>query len=492
MKKLLPFTVAILLSLAVHTANSQDYHVRIGFIGNSITYGATLTDPKTESYPAQLGQMLQEKYGDTCILANFGISSRTMLKHGDFPIWNDVEFRNAWKFAPEILLICLGTNDSKPQNWDLYGHEYYDDYQSMIDTFRIRNPHVKFLVCHPCPAYRVVWGIRDSVITHGVLPAIDSILEYSGATKVDFYTPMIDSVALFPDFIHPNYRGSGALARIVYHTMMDSDLVHKADTGLTFVTGLDTDTKALAFGDSATLTWTTVNADSAFLDGQPVPVSGSFKVSPAETRVFMLKAKGIKSVDSMRIEQTVYHPALTRLMISPRAKNVHEGDTVNLKVTFIDQMSKPILDQGYTIFWSVSEGDGTLMNETANMADFVAGKAGKAVVEAAVDTLYAKSTLTILPPETGIDPLTKSQDLNVFPNPAGDLLYIELERNGSSALQVQLFNLAGTRVKEENLSLPVEGVQTVAIRIKDLESGTYLYKIDYAGKLFTGKVVVQK
>jgi len=71
-------------------------------------------------------------------------------------------------------------------------------------------------------------------------------------------------------------------------------------------------------------------------------------------------------------------------------------------------------------------------------------------------------------------------------------LYIELERNGSSALQVQLFNLAGTRVKEENLSLPVEGVQTVAIRIKDLESGTYLYKIDYAGKLFTGKVVVQK
>jgi len=337
-----------------------------------------------------------------------------------------------------------------------------------------------------------VWGIRDSVITHGVIPAIDSILEYSGATRVDFYTPMIDSVALFPDYIHPNYRGSTALASIVYHTMMDSDLVHKADTGLTFVTNIDTDTRALAFGDSATLAWTTVNADSAFLDGQSVPVSGSVKVSPAETRVYWLKATGKKSADSMGIEQKVYHPVLTRLMISPKAKNIHEGDTLNLKVTFVDQMSKPILNQGYTIFWSVLEGNGTLINETANGADFVAGKAGKAVVEAAVDTLYIKSTITILPLETEIDPVSKSQDLNVYPNPAGDLLYIEFERKGSSALQIQLFNLAGTRVMEENHSLPVAGVQTVALPIKDLESGTYLYKIDYDGKRFTGKVVVQK
>ena len=35
-------------------------------------------------------------------------------------------------------------------------------------------------------------------------------------------------------------------------------------------------------------------------------------------------------------------------------------------------------------------------------------------------------------------------------------------------------------------------VAILPIRIKDLESGTYLYKIEYAGKLFTGKVVVQK
>jgi uncharacterized cupredoxin-like copper-binding protein len=349
-----------------------------------------------------------------------------------------------------------------------------------------------FLVCHPCPAYQEVWGIRDSVIVNGVIPAIDSILDYSGATLVDFYTPMIDSVALFPDFIHPNFRGSTALARIVYNVMMDSDMVHKADTGLTFVTNLVTDTKTLALGDSATLTWTTVNADSASLSGQPVPANGSYKVSPSETMDYILAAFGKKSADSMKLQQTVYLPVLNRLMISPRSIKVHEGDTVNLKVSFVDQMNKTLPEKGYTVFWSLLEGNGTLINETANTASFIAGSEGKATIEAAVDTIYIKSIITIKPLETRTGRIDENQTLTVFPNPAGDFLYIKFESNGYSALQIKLFDLGGTRVKEENLSLPIAGVQTVAIKIKDLESGTYLYKIDYSGKLFTGKVVVHK
>jgi acyl-CoA thioesterase-1 len=492
MKRNLLFTIAILLIITSPKATSQDYHVRIGFIGNSITFGAGLTNPKTECYPAQLGQMLQEIYGDTCILGNFAISSRTMLKHGDYPIWNDVEFRDALKFAPEILLICLGTNDSKPQNWDLYGNEYYDDYKSMIDTFRLRNPHVHFLVCHPCPAYQEVWGIRDSVIVNGVIPAIDSILDYSGAPLVDFYTPMIDSVALFPDFIHPNYRGSTAMARIVYNVIMDSDMIHRADTGFTFVTNLETGTRTLAVGDSATLTWTTVNADSASLNGQPVPANGSCKVAPPETMIYTLAAFGKKSADSMKLQQTVYLPVLNRLMITPRSKKVFAGDTVNFKITFVDQMGKLLSEKGYTVFWSLLEGNGIFINKTAYTAGFVAGSEGKAIIEAAVDTINIKSTITIQPLETGTGQIEGNQKLTVFPNPAGEFLYIELESKGHSALRVQLFDLGGTRVKEENHSLSDEGVQTISVKIKDLEPGTYLYKIDYSGKIFTGKVVVRR
>jgi hypothetical protein len=274
--------------------------------------------------------------------------------------------------------------------------------------------------------------------------------------------------------------------------MMDSDMVHKADTGYTFVLNLETDTKTLKLGDSATLSWTTVNADSASLNGQSVPANGSCKVSPSETMDYTLAAFGKKSADSMMLQQTVYLPVLTRLVISPKSKKVYVGDTVNFKVTFIDQMSKLMPETGYTVFWSLLEGNGTLFNKTANTASFVAGGEGKATIEAAVDTLYIKSIITIQPLQTGTGRIEKNQELMVFPNPAGDFLYIKLESHGSSDLQLQLFDLAGTRVKEEKHSLPNEGVQTVAIKIKDLEPGSYLYKIDCSGRIFTGKVVIRK
>ena len=108
--------------------------------------------------PGPAGSFASGKIRRRLHFVQFRNFSRTMLKHGDYPIWNGVEFRNAWKFTPDILLICLGTNDSKPQNWDLLRLEFYDDYRSMIDTFRVGNPHVQYLVCHPCPAYRVVSG----------------------------------------------------------------------------------------------------------------------------------------------------------------------------------------------------------------------------------------------------------------------------------------------------------------------------------------------
>jgi len=194
----------------------------------------------------------------------------------------------------------------------------------------------------------------------------------------------------------------------------------------------------------------------------------------------------------MILEQTVYQPVLNQLSISPRSKKVYEGDTVNLKVIFIDQMNKTLPEEGYTVFWSLLEGDGTLINQTANRADFVAGSEGKAVIEAAVDTIYVKSTITIQAIETGTVPISESPAFAVFPNPACDILYIEFECNGPSDLQIQLFTLNGRRVKEERQTLSAAGPYTVAVKIKDLEPGNYLYKIEFAGKLFTGKVVVQR
>lgn len=44
-------------------------------------------------------------------------------------------FINAQKFQPNVVIIKLGTNDSKPENWK-YKDEFETDLEYMISTFQ--------------------------------------------------------------------------------------------------------------------------------------------------------------------------------------------------------------------------------------------------------------------------------------------------------------------------------------------------------------------
>jgi len=83
---------------------SQDAPVRVACIGNSITYGYTLSNPTLDSYPAQLKNLLGSDYD----VKNFGVSSRTMLKKGDYPYWNEPEFDQALHLIPILSSFYLG------------------------------------------------------------------------------------------------------------------------------------------------------------------------------------------------------------------------------------------------------------------------------------------------------------------------------------------------------------------------------------------------
>ena len=108
-KIVLSIAFSILFCFQASKTLGQDNQVRIAFMGNSITYGAGLPSPLTQSYPAQLSGLLAEQFGDTCIIGNFGVSGRTMLKNGDFPLWDEPEFADAIIFRPHIVVIVLGT-----------------------------------------------------------------------------------------------------------------------------------------------------------------------------------------------------------------------------------------------------------------------------------------------------------------------------------------------------------------------------------------------
>jgi acyl-CoA thioesterase I len=233
MKLLIKSNCIIIFLCASFNLQAQ---IRIAFIGNSITEGYGLSNPATECYPNQVFLKLKDVYGDVQLF-NSGVSGRTMFKKGDNPIWNEELFKNCFEWTPNICYIMLGTNDSKSKNWDSCGQSngFIKDYKAMIDTFRYKNPNTLFMVAYPPPAFADLLGIRDSIILNGVIPAVDSIVKYSGAVVVDLYHPLLDSVSLFPDNIHPNAEGAKVIAKIIFDRIVVSDIIHKVNNNTTSI-----------------------------------------------------------------------------------------------------------------------------------------------------------------------------------------------------------------------------------------------------------------
>jgi lysophospholipase L1-like esterase len=299
--------IICILFFAFLTLNSfsQETKVKIGFIGNSITIGRFLPDEVNDRYPARFRVMLTELYGDLVEVENFAVSGRTMLKNGDLPIWVEQRFAEALVYAPDICFILLGTNDTKPQNWDSYSDQFFGDYLSMIDTFKAVNPETKFVVGYP-PWIRETWGgIDNGKLVNGVIPAIDSILKVTDAILMDFYQPFFGKDELYTDPVHPNAAGAEYMAELIYDLFLDIDLIPEV-AGYPVIKTFESDQDSVPVLDSVTLSWTTINADSVKLDDQLVPLNGSKKVTSSENTSYSLIAYNEKGTDTLVIDQVYY------------------------------------------------------------------------------------------------------------------------------------------------------------------------------------------
>lgn len=293
---------------------------KVAFIGNSITIGSGLSNPKEQCYPSQFGVFVGDEYE----IGNFAVSGRTMLKKGDFPIWNEPQFPQALEFKPDILFIMLGTNDSKPQNWDDFGNEYKDDYIAMIDTFMQAENPPEVWACLPPPAYAVQWGIRDSVIKDEMIPIIEEIIVEKGLGRVDYYTPLIGQGHLFPDDIHPDAAGAEVMARILYETF----------TGKTITSSTDIN---VAREKNVVVSSDIANTAPDLTDGNPL-TSWSFEQLPA-TAVVDLGAP--QAVDAALLQLLASNEAGLQFTI--------EGSTDNENWTMLSDQSGRTADDALAV-----------------------------------------------------------------------------------------------------------------------------------------------
>lgn len=224
MKHLLALVIAALF-LAPFVTRADDKpapdKIKVACIGDSITFGAGLKDPEHEAYPAQLQKLLGKGYE----VENFGINGATMLKKGDNPYWGQTAFRLAKEMAPNIVIIKLGTNDTKPKNWE-HKSQFEADTKEMVETLADLPSKPRIFLCHPVPAFPANYGIRDEVIKDEVNPAIDRVAKETGAQVIDLYAALADHKELFPDKVHPNAEGAKIIARKVREALL-AEPAHK-------------------------------------------------------------------------------------------------------------------------------------------------------------------------------------------------------------------------------------------------------------------------
>ncbi len=191
------------------TWSLPSYAAKIACVGDSITFGYGLSNPSTESYPSVLGVQL----GSAHTVQNFGVSGATLMKMGDKPYWNESAYTSSRSFEPDVVVIMLGTNDAKPQNWSKEA-AFAPDYSELIDGYRSLGALV--YVATPPPVYPPgEFDIAPDVIENEVVPAVRAVALDEGAPLIDVFSALSGQSARFPDTVHPDAAGAALIAETV-------------------------------------------------------------------------------------------------------------------------------------------------------------------------------------------------------------------------------------------------------------------------------------
>lgn len=179
--------------------------IRMVCIGDSITQaGAYVT-------------ALQAALGKQWEVTNHGVSGATLLKKGDKPYNRLPQYGQALQRKPDVATIALGTNDSKPQNWNNKA-DFEADYKSMIDDLKKVNRKVVIYCCLPPPAGGNKWGINGGIIKDEIGPLVCKVAKDTGCYVIDLHEALNGKNCL-ADGVHPNGDGHKFMAAAIYKAL---------------------------------------------------------------------------------------------------------------------------------------------------------------------------------------------------------------------------------------------------------------------------------
>ncbi|MDF1542314.1 MAG: GDSL-type esterase/lipase family protein [Anaerosomatales bacterium] len=198
------------------TAPAESDAIRVACVGDSITRGTFAWRRRKNAYPAQLQAMLGERF---CV-RNFGVNGHAAQCSADRPYWNSAAFASSAAFRPDIVLIMLGTNDSRGDNWK--GIEpFARDYRDLVEHYRSLESDPAVWLLTPPTLFRVrrarrVYYDMDERAVREMCRAIEGLASDLGCGFIDVNGVTADHPEAFRfDGVHPGAAGQTLIARAV-------------------------------------------------------------------------------------------------------------------------------------------------------------------------------------------------------------------------------------------------------------------------------------
>ena len=199
--------IALLMSQKNDNTKSQSNIIRVACVGDSITEGF--------DYPNDLWMLLGSNYS----VGNFGVGGAAVELNSGKPYMNQSEFQKAKEFAPNIVIIMLGTNDANPalkQNTT----KFVEDYAKLIGAFQELPSKPKIWIVKPPPVFNNGTGLSTETFAKYVISSIEQVANFTNLPLIDVYTPMLEHSDYFFDGVHPNGEGAQAIANIIYNGLI--------------------------------------------------------------------------------------------------------------------------------------------------------------------------------------------------------------------------------------------------------------------------------
>lgn len=204
------------VSMSGNAAEKGKSVIKVACVGDSLTEGYTSSGglKGSTAYPA----ILQNLLGDAYEVGNFGKTSFTLMKGTDRSYWNCAEYQNSKAYDADVVIIMLGTNDSKAKYWN--EEQFKKDAVALVESYETleSEPEVIFAASPQC------YQTSGTDITKETVDKMHEVqmelIEEQGWESIDLYALTADREDFYhKDQLHFTDAGYSYVAECMYEAV---------------------------------------------------------------------------------------------------------------------------------------------------------------------------------------------------------------------------------------------------------------------------------